>query len=563
MNAFARNRSTSAAVIAIAAVMLGICGTSTSVAAQTVPKTASIQRPPMGWSSWNSFSNTVNSQVIVNQAKAMVASGLKKAGYQYVNIDEGWWLGNRDKKGNIVVEAGMWPALAKGERDGDMSNIVRYIHSLGLKAGIYTDAGRNGCGTFFPDVGPGYPGEGSEGHYDQDFLQFARWGFDYVKVDWCGGDKENLDPAVQYGEIARAITRAEAITGHRLFYSICNWGKQSPWTWAPNVGGSPANIWRTSGDIVDPIVAGTKNAGRRASFEKMLGNFDKGIHPEAQHTGFYNDPDMMVIGMPGLNDAENRAHMGLWAISGAPLIVGADLTGLSDATRSILTNPEVIAIDQDPLGLQAVKVHSEVNGIEVWSKWLSRPGERAIVLLNRTDAKAPVIMAPVDVRWKDLGLAGKSATVRDPWTGKDLGKFDDHYVATLQRGDVVLLVVKGTDEKWTSVAPASGQSFTIKTGNCDQPIVPVQILYRNPEAKAAYAELRVNGQMPTRIAFPPTGTEQAAVWLQVQMDLPAQGVSARNELRFSMLGGAGLKIESIRVPRTGPCEVASESRSQN
>src|SRR5579859_7444292 len=237
-------------------------------------KPAALPPPPIGWSSWNSFSNTVDSQVIVSQAEAMVSTGMKKAGYKYVNIDEGWWLGQRDEHGNIVVDAKAWPALAPGERAGDMANIVRYIHSLGLKAGIYTDAGRDGCGTFFPDIGPGYPGEGSEGHYEQDFLQFAKWGFDYVKVDWCGGNKENLDPAVQYAEIARAINRAEAITGHRLFYSLCEWGKQSPWSWAPNVGGAPADIWRTSGDIVAPIVANTKNASRRASFKKVLENFD-------------------------------------------------------------------------------------------------------------------------------------------------------------------------------------------------------------------------------------------------------------------------------------------------
>src|ERR1035438_10466341 len=217
--------------------------------------------PPMGWSSWNAFSNTVNSKVIEDQAKAMASNGMSKLGYRYINIDEGWWLGDRDAEGNIVVDPKAWPALASGERAGDMPNIVRYIHGLGLKAGIYTDAGLDGCGTFSPDLGPGYPNEGSEGHYQQDFLQFAKWGFDYVKVDWCGGDKEKLDPAVQYAEIARAIARAEAITGHRLYYSICNWGKQSPWTWAPNVGGVTADIWRTSGDIVAPIVAGSKNAG--------------------------------------------------------------------------------------------------------------------------------------------------------------------------------------------------------------------------------------------------------------------------------------------------------------
>jgi hypothetical protein len=539
------------AMVAVAMMIMG----SASLAAQSAPKLARLQPPPMGWSSWNSFSNTVSSQVIVEQAKAMVSSGLKKAGYQYVNIDEGWWLGKRDAHGNIVVDPKMWPAIARGEHDGDMSNIVRYIHSLGLKAGIYTDAGRDGCGTFFPDVGPGYPGEGSEGHYEQDFLQFAMWGFDYVKVDWCGGNKENLDPAVQYAEIARAISRAEAITGHRLFYSICNWGKQSPWTWAPNIGGSPADIWRTSGDIVDPIVAGTKNAGRRASYKKMLSNFDQGIHPEAQHTGYYNDPDMMVIGMPGLTDEENRVHMSLWAISGAPLIVGADLTSLSDTTRSILTNPEVIAIDQDPLGLQAVKVQGNPNGIEVWSKRLARPGERAVLLLNRTDADAPIILSPVNVQWKNLGMTG-SVSVHDPWTGKDLGKFADHYSTTVQRGDAVLLVVRGTEQRWTSITPGTDHSFALKATRCDQPVEPVQILYKSPGSKAAYAELRVDGQTPTRIAFPASGTASAVVWIQVNLDLPPAEGSKTNLLRFSPLSGEAPQIESIKVPRTGPCTPA-------
>ena len=164
----------------------------------------------MGWSSWNSFSNTVDAQIIMDQAKAMVSKGIAKAGYQYVNIDEGWWLGERDAEGNILVDPKAWPALAPGERAGDMSNIVRFIHGLGLKAGIYTDAGKDGC-SLYPDLGPVYQHVGSEGHYEQDFLQFAKWGFDYVKVDWCGGDKEKLDPAVQYAEIARAIAKAEAV----------------------------------------------------------------------------------------------------------------------------------------------------------------------------------------------------------------------------------------------------------------------------------------------------------------------------------------------------------------
>ena len=372
----------------------------------------------MGWSSWNSFSNTVDSQIIMAQARAMASNGMKQAGYQYINIDEGWWLGGRDTEGNIVVEEKAWPALKEGEKPGDMANIVRFIHGLGLKAGIYTDAGKDGC-SLYPDVGWMYFNTGSEGHYEQDFLQFARWGFDYVKVDWCGGDKENLDPAVQYAEIARAIAHAEKLTGHRLYFSLCEWGKQSPWTWAPHVGGVPANIWRTSGDIVDPIVAGGPHPDRKAGFDKMLGNFDQGIHPEAQHTGSYNDPDMMVMGMPGFSDTQNRVHMSLWAISGAPLLVGADLAKLSPETLATLTNKDVLAVDQDALGLQAVKVAEPDKGMQVWSKTLAAAGTRAVLLLNRTAAAADVKVA-----WKELGLSESSpATIKDLWSGKDLGSF--------------------------------------------------------------------------------------------------------------------------------------------
>ena len=187
-------------------------------------KRIGVPPPPMGWSSWNSFSNTVDARIIMEQARAMVANGMARAGYQYVNIDEGWWLGERDVEGNIVVDAKSWPALAAGERAGDMANIVRYIHGLGLKAGIYTDAGMDGC-SLYPDLGAIYQHVGSEGHYQQDFLQFAKWGFDYVKVDWCGGDKEKLDPAVQYAEVARAIGKAETVTGRRLYLLNLRMGK--------------------------------------------------------------------------------------------------------------------------------------------------------------------------------------------------------------------------------------------------------------------------------------------------------------------------------------------------
>jgi hypothetical protein len=497
-----------------------------SSSARNVP----VPTPPMGWSSWNSFSNTVDSQIIMEQAKAMVATGMHKAGYQYINIDEGWWLGQRNADGSFIVDEKAWPALKEGERAGDMANIVRFIHGLGLKAGIYTDAGSNGC-SMFPDLGPVYMNVGSEGHYEQDFLQFARWGFDYVKVDWCGGNKENLDPAVQYAEIARAIAHAEKITGHSLYYSICNWGKDSPWTWAPHVGGVAADIWRTSGDIVDPIVASGKNSGRKAGFDKMLGNFDQGIHPEAQHTGFYNDPDMMVLGMPGFSDTQNRAHMSLWAMSGAPLLVGADLTKLSPESLAALTNPAVLALDQDALGLQAVKVSEPEKGQQVWAKPLSATGTRAVLLLNRT-----ATVATVSVGLKELGLE-ESATVIDLWSGKDLGAVQGAYAGKVSPSDAALLLIKGKELPAATYQP-EGKKGAHSCERCEltftrvrshSPRAQVTITYINSGRETRFAELRVNGQIATRIAFPPTGAQPGNV--SVMSLLNQQG--SNNVLRIA------------------------------
>src|SRR5271157_4047974 len=491
-----------------------------------VSRQVAVPPPPMGWSSWNSFSNTIDSKIVMEQAEAMVNSGMKQAGYQYINIDEGWWLGARDANGNIVVDAKQWPALQPGEHNGDMSNIVRFIHSLGLKAGTYTDAGEAGCGFYGPDLGPPMPHTGSEGHYDQDFLQFAEWGFDYVKVDWCGGDHENLDPAVQYAEIARAINRAEKISGHRLYYSICNWGSKSPWTWAPGIGGVAADIWRTSGDIVAPIVANTPNGSRKASIKGVLDNFDQGIPPFAQHTGFYKDPDMMMVGMPGLSETQNRVHMSLWAISGAPLIVGADLTNLNKSTTAILTNSDVLAVDQDALGVQAIKVAEPQPGLQVWARPLATPGAHAVLLLNRN--AAPAEAAKIAVDWNAIGLdASVPATVKDVWSGKELGSSWSSYSATVPAGDAVLLIIRGTDAKPTRYEAVSLSSPNVLDGGATAEsckscpsgmkvplggeksltfrIAPikksafVQIHYINMSPDPIPGQLRVDGQIPTNI----------------------------------------------------------------
>jgi hypothetical protein len=353
--------------------------------AEAAPGTQAVTTPPMGWASWNSFAAQISFDVIKKQADALVSSGLAAAGYSYVNIDEGWWQGTRDAAGAITVDQNEWP--------GGMKAIADYLHSKGLKAGIYTDAGRDGCGYYYPTGRPAAPGSGSEGHYDQDFLQFSQWGFDFVKVDWCGGDAEGLDARGTYQAISDAIGRATARTGRPLVLSVCNWGNQDPWNWAPGM----STMWRTSQDII--------YWGESPSMDRVLRNFDSAQHPGAQSPGHYNDPDMLMVGMPGFTAAQNRTHLSLWAVSGAPLLAGNRLDTMTTETKNLLTNKEVLAIDQDPLGKQGVRVAEDAAGRQVYSKALGGTGRRAVVALNRTGSAAPVT-----VRFADLGTSGPPPT---------------------------------------------------------------------------------------------------------------------------------------------------------
>ncbi|GII81989.1 alpha-galactosidase [Sphaerisporangium rufum] len=425
---------------AAAATVKAVAGSAATVAA-----VSPVTRPPMGWASWNTFAAQINYNVIKNQVDALVSSGMKDAGYEYVNIDEGWWQGTRDAAGNITVDTAEWP--------GGMQAITDYIHSKGLKAGIYTDAGRNGCGYYYPTGRPAAPNSGSEGHYDQDFLQFSRWGFDFVKVDWCGGQAEGLNSRTTYQAISDAIGRATAQTGRPMVLSVCNWGQQSPWDWAPAM----STMWRTSGDII--------YWGESASMDRVLANFDSAQHPAAQSPGRYNDPDMLVVGMKGFTAAQNRTHLGLWAISGAPLLAGNNLATMSAETRAILTNREVLAVDQDPNGRQGVKVAEDQSGRQVYSKVLIGDGRRAVLLLNRTTSAAPIT-----ARWSDLGLTG-SAVVRDPWTGTDVGTFSGSHTVTVPAREAVLLTVTGTGggpspSPTPTPAPGGGAIKGAASGRC-------------------------------------------------------------------------------------------------
>ncbi|MGW3116430.1 RICIN domain-containing protein [Streptomyces sp. NPDC001107] len=509
------------AVTAAAALLFAAPG---PAQAATTRQTA-VPTAPMGWASWNSFAAKIDYNVIRQQVDAFVAAGLPAAGYKYINIDEGWWQGTRDSDGNITVDTSEWP--------GGMSAIADYIHSKGLKAGIYTDAGRNGCGYYYPTGRPAAPNTGSEGHYDQDMLQFSKWGFDFVKVDWCGGDVEGLDAATAYRSISDAVARATATTGRPLTLSICNWGKQNPWNWAPG----QAPMWRTSTDII--------YYGNSPSMTNLLSNFDQTLHPTAQHTGYYNDPDMLMVGMDGFTAAQNRTHMNLWAISGAPLLAGNNLATMTSETAGILKNSEVIGVDQDPRGLQGVKVAEDTTGLQVYGKVLAGTGNRAVVLLNRTSSAQNIT-----VRWSDLGLTNASATVRDLWARADVGTYGTSYSTSVPAGGSVMLTVTGGTEMAGNTYTGTSAFSGVAAGNTGINVVDVS--YTNNTSTARTGTLKVNGQGATTVSFPPTGSSPGTISVEVGLSK-----GSANSLTFS--GAPTLDSITVRpLPGAGGSQVVGK-----
>lgn len=350
--------------------------------------------PPMGWNSWNHFGCNVSSELIRETADAMVASGMRDAGYRYVVIDDCWQVG-RDGDGRIVADSSRFPEGMKALAD--------YVHSKGLLFGLYTDAGRKTC--------EGRPG--SYGYEEVDANTYAEWGVDYTKVDWCHA--EGLDAPTRY----RIIRDALANSGRPIVFSICEWGSNQPWQWAAGVG----NLWRTTGDIRD-------------NWNSMLSIVDlSSQYWSAAGPGHWNDPDMLEVGNGGMSADEYRSHFSLWAMMAAPLIAGNDLRDLTATTRDILTNREVIAIDQDSLGVQGKLVQSGPPEHQVWSRPL-KDGSRAVVLLNRSSAPAKM-----HADWGRIGIKVDSARVRDLWAHEDKGAFRGGYGSDVPSHGVVMLRV--------------------------------------------------------------------------------------------------------------------------
>jgi len=354
--------------------------------------------PPMGWNSWNHFGCDVSAQLIRETADAMMKGGMRDAGYQYLVIDDCWQVA-RDATGRLVADSVRFP--------GGMKPLAEYVHSKGLKFGLYTDAGRQTC----------QRRPGTYGSEEIDARTFAEWGVDYVKEDWC--NSEGLDGPTQYAKFRDALAKA----GRPIVFSICEWGSNRPWEWGPRTG----NLWRTTGDIGD----------RWASMIALLDL--NAQYALAASPGAWNDPDMLEVGNGGMTEDEYRAHFSLWALMAAPLMAGNDVRTMPAATRDILLNKEVVAVDQDSLGLQGMLVQEPAPDLQVWSKPLS-DGSRAVVLFNRS-----TLQTVITASWRALGIRGP-ARVRDLWAHADLGTFPGRFMATVPAHGVVMV----------RVTPASG-----------------------------------------------------------------------------------------------------------
>ena len=355
--------------------------------------------PPMGWNSWNKFACNVNEQVVRDTADAIASNGMKEAGYEFVVIDD-CWHGTRDENGFITEDKTRFPSGLKALAD--------YIHSKGLKFGIYSDAGTKTCG--------GRPG--SQGHEYQDAIQYARWGVDYLKYDWCSTGVRNAEEA--YALMSDAL-RA---TGRPIVFSLCEWGNSKPWLWASKIG----NLWRTTGDITDKWVGKHGYSWGVASIVDM----NEPLWPYAG-PGHWNDPDMLEVGNGGLTDTEYRSHFSLWALMAAPLIAGNDVANMSPETRAILLNRDVIAVNQDSLGKQGHRI-AKNGDLEVWSKPMA-DGGRAVLLFNRGTTPARI-----GTDWTALGLpATVRMQVRDLWAHRDLGRVAKRFEAEVAPHGVVMV----------------------------------------------------------------------------------------------------------------------------
>jgi len=390
--------------------------------------------PPMGWNSWNTFDVCISDSLVRQVADSMVSSGMRDLGYQYINIDDTWQLVDRDSDGRIRVDPAKFP-------DG-IKPLADYVHSLGLKLGIYSDAASLTCGGV----------AGSYGHEEQDARDFADWGVDLLKYDYCNAPSPADTAIVRYTRMSKALKK----TGRSIVLSICEWGEggipphgqaggRKPQEWAARAGGS---YWRTTLDIRNAWLLDVYNAGSNSIMQIVDMNA-----PLADYAGpgHWNDPDMLVIGIDpskssvvshggasGCTTTEYSSHMSLWCLMAAPLLAGNDIRKMTPETRNILMNSEILAINQDPLGKQAKRIRDDGDH-EVFAKPLA-DGSWAVGLLNRNDST----VSTITITWKELGISGKKR-VRDIWKHEYEGTFDESYSSKVEPHQCAVFLIQSPD----------------------------------------------------------------------------------------------------------------------
>ena len=381
--------------------------TKPKVVHQSAPKAAVAQTPPMGWNSWNYFATKVTDKDIRGAADSLVATGMKDAGYIYVNIDD-TWEAERDASGVLHTNA----------KFPDMKALADYVHSKGLKIGIYSGPGNKTCGGYAASLG----------HEEQDAKLYAEWGIDYLKYDLCSFIPDVMEkqaPGDKAGQMrlmhAAYVKMGKALqaTGRPIVFSLCQYGWDAPWEWAPALGG---NLWRTTGDITPEWDRIAVIAFSQAGLEKYAG------------PGHWNDPDMLEVGNGKLTMAENRSHFSMWAMLAAPLLAGNDLTSMKPEVTAILTNRDVIAIDQDHLGKQGTRAYAE-GEVEVWTRHLAG-GALAVAVINCAENDR-FSTHPFHLNLGKLGLHGPQKA-KDLWTGKEV-ELTDNQAVELTAHDVLLV----------------------------------------------------------------------------------------------------------------------------
>ncbi|XP_057787728.1 alpha-galactosidase-like isoform X3 [Salvia miltiorrhiza] len=352
--------------------------------------------PQMGWNSWNHFQCNIEEKLIRETADAMVSTGLAALGYKYINLDDCWAEQNRDAQGNLVAKASKFPSGIKALAD--------YVHGKGLKLGIYSDAGTQTCSKQMP---------GSLGYEEHDAKTFASWGVDYLKYDNCNNN--GISPKERYPVMAKALLNS----GRKIFYSMCEWGQEDPATWAKSIG----NSWRTTGDIQDNWNSMTSLADQNDRWAAYAG------------PGGWNDPDMLEVGNGGMSNQEYRSHFSIWALIKAPLLIGCDIRSMDKATLEILSNKEVIAVNQDKLGIQGKKLKKD-GDLEVWGGALSR-NRVAVALWNRGSSEATI-----SAYWSDLGLNSTAVVnARDLWAHSTLRSLKGQISASVVSHDCKMYIL--------------------------------------------------------------------------------------------------------------------------